>query len=44
MYFGKKVLQAQSDLPPIAYVSEEAHYSIKKLADVQFISSQSLHN
>ena len=35
MYFGKKVLQAQSDLPPIAYVSEEAHYSIKKLADVQ---------
>lgn len=35
MYFGKKVLQAQSDLPPIVYVSEEAHYSIKKLADVQ---------
>jgi histidine decarboxylase len=35
MYFGKKVLQAQSDLPPIAYVSEQAHYSIKKLADVQ---------
>jgi histidine decarboxylase len=35
VYFGKKVLQAQSDLPPIAYVSEEAHYSIKKLADVQ---------
>jgi histidine decarboxylase len=35
MYFGKKVLQAQSDVPPIAYVSEEAHYSIKKLADVQ---------
>ncbi|WP_051822355.1 aminotransferase class V-fold PLP-dependent enzyme [Desulfonatronum thiodismutans] len=35
MYFGKKVLQAQSDLPPLAYVSEEAHYSIKKLADVQ---------
>ncbi len=35
MYFGKKVLQAQSALPPIAYVSEEAHYSIKKLADVQ---------
>ncbi|PTN31465.1 aminotransferase class V-fold PLP-dependent enzyme [Desulfonatronum sp. SC1] len=35
VYFGKKVLQAQSDLPPLAYVSEEAHYSIKKLADVQ---------
>lgn len=35
MYYGKKVLQAQSNLTPIAYVSEEAHYSIKKLADVQ---------
>lgn len=37
VYFGKKVLQAKSNLPPIAYVSEEAHYSIKKLADVQGI-------
>lgn len=35
MYFGKKVLQSKSKLPPIAYVSAEAHYSIKKLADVQ---------
>ncbi|MBM4314399.1 MAG: aminotransferase class V-fold PLP-dependent enzyme [Deltaproteobacteria bacterium] len=35
MYFGKKVLQSKSKLPPIVYVSEEAHYSIKKLADVQ---------
>ncbi len=35
MYFGKKYLQSKSDKPPIVYVSEEAHYSIKKLADVQ---------
>ncbi len=34
MYFGKKVLAGKSDLPPIVYVSDEAHYSIKKLADV----------
>jgi histidine decarboxylase len=35
MYFGKKVLSAKSNLPLVAYVSDEAHYSIKKLADVQ---------
>ena len=35
MYFGRKYLLSKSPLPPIVYVSEEAHYSIKKLADVQ---------
>lgn len=35
LYFGRKSLQAQSRLAPIIYVSTEAHYSIKKLADVQ---------
>ncbi len=35
IYFGRKYLQSQSSVPPIIYVSEEAHYSIKKLADVQ---------
>jgi histidine decarboxylase len=35
MYFGRRYLLAKSPLPPIAYVSEDAHYSIKKLADVQ---------
>lgn len=35
IYFGRKALQSKSSLPPVAYVSEEAHYSIKKLADVQ---------
>lgn len=35
IYFGRKSLQAQSSLAPILYVSTEAHYSIKKLADVQ---------
>ncbi len=35
IYYGRKFLQAKSTVPPIIYVSEEAHYSIKKLADVQ---------
>lgn len=35
MYFGVKYLQAKTKQLPIAYVSEQAHYSIKKLADIQ---------
>jgi len=35
MYFGTKQLLAQTKMLPICYVSEEAHYSIKKLADLQ---------
>ena len=35
VYFGRKALQSKSRLAPVLYVSEEAHYSIKKLADVQ---------
>lgn len=35
IYYGRKALQSKSQQPPILYVSEEAHYSIKKLADVQ---------
>ena len=35
LYFGRKSLQSKSDRPPILYVSADAHYSIKKLADVQ---------
>lgn len=35
IYFGRKKLKSKSPLEPIIYVSEEAHYSIKKLADVQ---------
>ncbi|ODT70536.1 MAG: hypothetical protein ABS69_15375 [Nitrosomonadales bacterium SCN 54-20] len=35
IYFGRKYLESRSSLPPVIYVSEEAHYSIKKLADVQ---------
>ncbi len=37
VYFGRKALAAQSDIPPILYVSEEAHYSVQKLGDVQNI-------
>lgn len=35
IYFGRKHLSSMSSAPPILYVSEEAHYSIPKLADVQ---------
>ncbi|MFZ3045003.1 MAG: aminotransferase class V-fold PLP-dependent enzyme, partial [Desulfatirhabdiaceae bacterium] len=35
MYFGVKYLQARTKQLPVVYVSEEAHYSIKKLADMQ---------
>ncbi len=35
IYFGRKHLLAMSSAQPILYVSEEAHYSIPKLADVQ---------
>lgn len=35
IYYGRKHLSSMSSAPPILYVSEEAHYSIAKLADVQ---------
>lgn len=35
MYYGAKTLFAKTKMKPICYVSEEAHYSIKRLADVQ---------
>ncbi|MCX7706042.1 MAG: histidine decarboxylase [bacterium] len=35
MYFGAKVLLGKTKQLPIVYVSEEAHYSIKRIADVQ---------
>lgn len=35
IYFGVKYLQSKSAAKPILYVSEEAHYSIKKLGDLQ---------
>lgn len=35
IYFGRKHLASMSSAPPVLYVSEEAHYSIPKLADVQ---------
>ncbi|MDD4183432.1 MAG: pyridoxal-dependent decarboxylase, partial [Candidatus Omnitrophica bacterium] len=35
MYFGVKQLLSQTEMLPICYVSEEAHYSIKELADLQ---------
>jgi histidine decarboxylase len=37
IYFGRKYLLSKSTVAPILYVSEEAHYSINKLADVQNI-------
>ncbi|MFA5008642.1 MAG: aminotransferase class V-fold PLP-dependent enzyme [Candidatus Omnitrophota bacterium] len=35
MYFGVRQLFSQTKMRPICYVSEEAHYSIKRLADVE---------
>ncbi|MEI6315299.1 MAG: aminotransferase class V-fold PLP-dependent enzyme [Syntrophus sp. (in: bacteria)] len=35
IYFGVKYLLSKSKKKPILYVSEEAHYSVKKLGDLQ---------
>jgi histidine decarboxylase len=35
IYFGVNALRSSSDLKPVLYVSEEAHYSIKRLSDLQ---------
>jgi len=35
MYFGVKYIQAKVKQLPVVYVSQEAHYSVKKLADLQ---------
>ncbi|MFA6350344.1 MAG: aminotransferase class V-fold PLP-dependent enzyme [Candidatus Omnitrophota bacterium] len=35
IYYGVKQLLSQTKMLPVCYVSEEAHYSIKKLADLQ---------
>jgi len=35
MYFGTKVLLGKTKKLPIVYVSEDAHYSIKRIADLQ---------
>ncbi len=37
IYFGYKLLKGQTRLDPILYVSKEAHYSNKRLADLQNI-------
>ena len=34
LYFGRKTLEAKSSVPPVLYVSDEAHYSVKKLGDI----------
>ena len=35
MYFGVKYLLAKTRQLPVVYVSDQAHYSVKKLADMQ---------
>lgn len=37
IYFGVNVLHSRSSLRPLLYVSEDAHYSIKRLADLQHL-------
>ena len=40
IYFGRKTLEAKSELPPILYVSAEAHYSVQKLGDILRIETR----
>ncbi len=40
IYFGRKALKAKSNIPPILYVSREAHYSLQKIGDVQNIETR----
>ncbi len=42
VYFGRKFLASKSELAPILYVSEEAHYSVKKLGDIQNIETRTI--
>lgn len=42
VYFGRKALAAKSDIPPILYVSDEAHYSVKKLGDILNIETRTI--
>ncbi len=42
VYFGRKALAAKSDIAPILYVSDEAHYSVKKLGDIQNIETRTI--
>lgn len=42
VYFGRKALAEVSDLPPVLYVSEEAHYSLKKIGDIQNIETRTI--
>jgi histidine decarboxylase len=40
VYFGVKYLLAKTKMRPVVYVSADAHYSIKKLADLQNLEMQ----
>lgn len=42
VYFGRKALAEVLDLPPVLYVSEEAHYSLKKIGDIQNIETRTI--
>ena len=40
IYFGARLLSKQTGLTPILYVSAEAHYSIKQLAELQQLETR----
>lgn len=42
VYFGRTALAAKSDIPPVLYVSDEAHYSVKKLGDILDIETRTI--
>jgi histidine decarboxylase len=42
IYFGVNVLKSKSEIKPILYVSEEAHYSVKRLGELQCLEMRQI--
>ncbi len=42
VYFGRKAMKAACGVEPILYVSDEAHYSLKKIGDIQNIETRTV--
>lgn len=44
VYFGRKALWTKCKIPPILYVSREAHYSLQKIGDIQNIETRIINS
>ncbi|NTW51653.1 MAG: aminotransferase class V-fold PLP-dependent enzyme [Chlorobiaceae bacterium] len=42
IYFGVNVLGSKSEIKPVLYVSEEAHYSVKRLGELQALEMRQI--